>query len=170
MARGGVGAVGRCREVLSSVVGEWESVLEALSTGIRFKLTHSQYAIATNFGPNLLSVYTPGVANSTFQIDANLGHPGAVLNALIQVPDTASANEAMVVTLLPALPEQWSSGAITGARLRGGMSVEMSWSEGKLESATIVMAENARARDVRVVVGGDVVKEFRTEPGMVVDI
>ncbi|KAL1751423.1 glycoside hydrolase family 95 protein [Schizophyllum commune] len=119
------------------------------------------YAIATNFGPNLLSVYTPGVADSTFQIDANLGHPGAVLNALIQV---------LVVTLLPALPEQWTSGAVTGARLRGSMSLDMEWSGGDLKNATITVAENARARDVRVVSGGQVVKEFRTEPGMVVDI
>ncbi|KAL1693980.1 glycoside hydrolase family 95 protein [Schizophyllum commune] len=128
------------------------------------------YAIATNFGPNLLSVYTPGVANSTFQIDANLGHPGAVLNALIQVPDTASSDEVLVVTLLPALPEQWASGAVTGARLRGSMSLDMEWSGGDLKSATITVAENARARDVRVVSGGQVVEEFRTEPGMVVDI
>ncbi|KAI5826662.1 glycoside hydrolase family 95 protein [Schizophyllum commune Tattone D] len=128
------------------------------------------YAIATNFGPNLLSVYTPGVANSTFQIDANLGHPGAVLNALIQVPDTATSDEPLVVTLLPAKPEQWSSGAITGARLRGGTTIDLTWSGGKLENSTITVAENARARDVRVVSGGQVVKEFRTEPGMVVDI
>uniref|UniRef100_D8QJY6 Glycoside hydrolase family 95 protein n=1 Tax=Schizophyllum commune (strain H4-8 / FGSC 9210) TaxID=578458 RepID=D8QJY6_SCHCM len=152
----------------------WEKMWRAAAwaqLGDAEKFYHQlTYAIASNFGPNLLGVYTPGVANSTFQIDANLGHPGAVLNALIQVPDTATWDEALVVTLLPALPEQWSSGAITGARLRGGMSIDTSWSGGKLESATIVVAENARDRDVRIAVGGDVVKEFRTEPGMVVNI
>ena len=99
-----------------------------------------------------------------------MGHLGAVLNALIQVPDTASSDEVLVVTLLPALPEQWASGAVTGARLRGSMSLDMEWSGADLKSATITVAENARARDVRVVAGGQVVKEFRTEPGMVVDI
>ena len=93
-----------------------------------------------------------------------------MLNALIQVPDTAISDDPLVVTLLPALPEQWSSGAIAGARLRGGMTIDLRWSGGKLESATITVTVNARARDVRVVAGGQVVKEFRTAPGMVVDI
>ncbi|KAL1738132.1 Six-hairpin glycosidase-like protein, partial [Schizophyllum fasciatum] len=62
------------------------------------------YAIATNFAENLFSVYNPGEADPIFQIDANLGHPAAVLNALVQAPDTAASADPLVVALLPALP------------------------------------------------------------------
>ncbi len=42
-------------------------------------LTNVQYTISENFGPNLLSLYDPGDPDPIFQIDANLGFPGAVL-------------------------------------------------------------------------------------------
>ncbi|KAL1730890.1 glycoside hydrolase family 95 protein [Schizophyllum commune] len=129
------------------------------------------YAIATNFAENLFSVYNPGEDDPIFQIDANLGHPAAVLNALIQAPDTASYEEPLVVTLLPALPQQWAaSGSIRGARLRGGLSVDFSWKAGALESATFRVSDNARSRDVSVLTGGQVVKDFRTTPGLLVQI
>ncbi|TRM55989.1 glycoside hydrolase family 95 protein [Schizophyllum amplum] len=144
------------------------------------------YAIATNFAENLFSVYNPGDADPIFQIDANLGHPAAVLNALIQAPDVATIKapdvatyddplvttlpHPLVITLLPALPAQWPSGSITGARVRGGMTVDMEWSGGELKSATITVGENIVPRDVQVVVGGEVVLEFTTAPGMVQSI
>ncbi|KAI5826666.1 glycoside hydrolase family 95 protein [Schizophyllum commune Tattone D] len=129
------------------------------------------YAIATNFAENLFSVYNPGEDDPIFQIDANLGHPAAVLNALIQAPDTASYEEPLVVTLLPALPQQWAaSGFIKGARLRGGLTVDFSWKNGKLDGATFTVSDNVRLRDVRVVANGHVVKEITTEAGLVVQI
>ena len=131
----------------------------------------AQYAIATNFAENLFSVYNPGEDDPIFQIDANLGHPAAVLNALIQAPDTASYEEPLVVTLLPALPQQWAaSGSMKGARLRGGLSVDFSWKNGKLDGATFTVSDNVRPRDVRVVADRQVVKEFTTEAGLIVQI
>ncbi|TRM66567.1 glycoside hydrolase family 95 protein [Schizophyllum amplum] len=123
-------------------------------------------AIDRNFVATLWSTYDPA-GYEPVQIDANLGHPAAVLNALFQAPDVASYDDPLIVTLLPALPAAWPKGSIAGARLRGGMSIDFSWSGGALDSATITVANSVVPRDVQVVVDGKVVKEFTTKAGMV---
>ena len=41
------------------------------------------------------------------------------------------------VELLPALPNVWSSGSVSGLRARGGLTVSMSWKDGRVVEATI---------------------------------
>ncbi|KAJ1300892.1 hypothetical protein OPQ81_003318 [Rhizoctonia solani] len=95
------------------------------------------YAIEHNFAENLWSLYNPFAEDPIFQIDANLGYPAAVLNALVQAPDTSSLSDALVITILPALPSAWSSGSIVGARIRGGMTLDLTWSNGKAVQANL---------------------------------
>ncbi|KAF8066795.1 glycoside hydrolase family 95 protein [Lyophyllum atratum] len=124
------------------------------------------YAIFLNFGPNLFSLYNPFDPNPIFQIDANLAYPGAVLNALIQAPDVASVNTPLTITLLPALPKQWPSGAIRGARVRGGISIDLQWNNGKPTSASFKVDSNIVARPVQVVYEGRALTSFTTSGGL----
>jgi alpha-L-fucosidase 2 len=66
-------------------------------------------------------------------MEGNQGVPGisaGIAEMLIQ-----SHNEE--ISLLPALPVQWKTGAAGGLRARGGSDVDMAWEEGKLSKATV---------------------------------
>ncbi|KIK57466.1 glycoside hydrolase family 95 protein [Collybiopsis luxurians FD-317 M1] len=124
------------------------------------------YTIFEDFGPNLFSLYDPFDVDPIFQIDANLGFPGAVLNGLLQAPDVASFDIPLVITILPALPDNWSSGHLNGARTRGGITVNLEWDDGKPTSATFTVDANpiSTTRRVQVVHAGKSVASFTTSP------
>jgi alpha-L-fucosidase 2 len=72
----------------------------------------------------------------------------------------------ITVTLLAALPSQWPSGAIKGARIRGGITVDLQWSGGKPTSASFKVDNNIVTRPVNVVYAGKTVASFTTAPGL----
>jgi len=90
--------------------------------------------------PNLFSTHPP------FQIDGNLGFPAGIAELLLQ-------SHGGVIHLLPALPAAWPEGRATGLGVRGGLSVDLAWSGGTLESA-VLRNPHAEPRDVRVRYGG----------------
>jgi alpha-L-fucosidase 2 len=71
------------------------------------------------------------VNEGVFQIDGNLGFVSGVAEALLQshIVDEEDVRE---VWLLPALPEQWGSGSVTGIVARGGWVFDLEWREGKV--------------------------------------
>ncbi|KAG8789221.1 hypothetical protein FRC12_013755 [Ceratobasidium sp. 428] len=153
----------------------WEKVWRAacwaqLQNSTRFyhQLT---YAIERNFAENLWSLYDPSAADPRFQIDANLGYPAVVLNALVQAPDTSSLSDTLRITILPALTIAWATGSLNGARIRGGMSVDLVWADGQPTRVRIKVDAAVRViRQVEIWYGGKVIVSFSASAGLVKDV
>ncbi|KIY63304.1 glycoside hydrolase family 95 protein [Cylindrobasidium torrendii FP15055 ss-10] len=122
-----------------------------------------KYSIERDFGSNLFSLYDPASETPFFQIDANLGYPAAVLNAIVQTPDVADEDMPFVVSVLPALPDAWSEGSVRGVRGRHAMSIDLKWSSGELKEMEVrVGSTDLRPRSVQIHYKGRVISAFET--------
>ena len=127
--------------------------------------------------PNLLDAHSP------FQIDGNFGGCAGVIEMLMQSHYNVNVNDndnqakkdnyqlstvncQLSIELLPALPENWKDGAVSGIRARGGISVDMTWKDSKVTALTltaqhpckVALKVNGQVKTVKLKKGNNKVK------------
>jgi alpha-L-fucosidase 2 len=108
----------------SWAIGLWARLLDGNMAWDSLKLL-----IEHSTAVNLFDTYPVG-NGSIFQIDGNFGTTAGMAELLLQSHDHE-------IALLPALPEAWHAGSVQGLRARGGLEVDIAWSEGRLVSAQV---------------------------------
>lgn len=94
---------------------------------------------------NMLDAHPP------FQIDGNFGFTSGLTEMLIQSHDGA-------IHLIPALPDVWKDGSVTGLRARGGFEITaMEWENGEVIKVAIksTLGGNCRVRAYNELVYAD---------------
>ncbi|MDE6539711.1 MAG: glycoside hydrolase family 95 protein [Ruminococcus sp.] len=117
---------------------------------------------------NLLAYSTsPNMINKSpdFRIDGNFGGASAIVESLMQCCEGE-------INLLPALPDEWNTGHITGLRAKGGFGVDIEWENGRLKSAFITSDFGGECRIrtgcvVSIVCDGETVGS-RIEDGVII--
>lgn len=83
--------------------------------------------------PNLFDAHPP------FQIDGNFGGTAGVCEMLVQSDGNA-------ITVLPALPQAWEDGNVSGIRARGGYELEIKWEKGTVTELAIKAKSTGKVR------------------------
>jgi alpha-L-fucosidase 2 len=130
----------------------WKAALWARLREPEHAYANLKFLITASTLPNMFDLCPP------FQIDGNLGGPAAIAEMLVQ----STADE---IRMLPALPRQWPSGSLTGARVRGGAQVDVTWKDGRLtelrlrsgQTKTYTVAYGERMATIRLDPGTPVV-------------
>jgi len=85
--------------------------------------------------PNLFDTHPP------FQIDGNFGGTAGIAEMLLQ-------SQNGVIRILPALPDAWPEGRVTGLKARGNFEVSTEWHDG---NAALISVKSMSGAPLRMV-------------------
>ncbi|MFT5765975.1 MAG: alpha-L-fucosidase 2, partial [Saprospiraceae bacterium] len=103
--------------------------------------------------PNLFDAHPP------FQIDGNFGGAAAVVEMLMQ----SSEGE---IRLLPALPDAWPNGSVSGVRARGGYTITLEWDNHILKKVNIYSKEGGKL----TLISGNKTRKVKIRKGQKMEI
>lgn len=95
---------------------------------------------------NLLCSHPP------FQIDGNFGGSAGLMEMLLQ-SHIVKPDGTRVISVLPAIPDEWESGSFKGLKARGGITVDCTWNNGKITDLQIYNPKNEK---IELVYGLDI--------------
>lgn len=87
--------------------------------------THTNYADGGGSYANLFDAHPP------FQIDGNFGALSGMSEMLLQ-------SQSGEISLLPAIPDAWAEGKISGLKARGNFEIAMNWKNKQITTASIL--------------------------------
>ncbi len=110
---------------------------------------------------NMFDLHPP---RPLFQIDGNFGATSGIAEMLLQSHLGEPDNR--ILELLPALPDEWKKGSISGLCARGGFEASVVWENSKAISATI---KSKRDNVLRIKLNGKTLTAKADKPYTVVD-
>jgi len=130
----------------------WARFLDGEHAHDLFKLLFSNALDPERTGggsyPNLFDSHPP------FQIDGNFGGAAGVIEMIMQ-------SHMGVIDLLPAIPQAWKDGSISGLRARGGFEIDMDWKNSKPQYVKVL----SNAGELLKIKHNDTIIEIETKKG-----
>lgn len=102
-------------------------------TLIRPQYTNAPVKTGGGTYPNFLDAHPP------FQIDGNFGCAAGIAEMLLQSHDG-------FVYVLPAIPDAWQMGKVSGLKARGGFEVDIEWQDGKAREIAVTSSLGGNLR------------------------
>lgn len=116
--------------------------------GFENLLTFQQVPVKDTSAKDLEFIKRPeGSWIPVWQIDTSMAISGLIAEMLL------SCNEDGLLTLLPALPDEWPSGKIQGLKAEGGFTVDIEWKNKKVTNYKIYAD---KPRQVKVQINGEI--------------